>query len=61
MVIQQHYVLLIRHLSDGIYKQDYDELILSPIHIIDRIDQMHELFYRVHNLKKTDLQITELK
>jgi len=52
MVIQRHYVLLIHHLSDGIYKQDYDELIPSPIHIIDQIDPMHELSYTVHNLTK---------
>ncbi len=52
MVIQEHYVLLILHLFDDIYKQDHDELILLPIHIIDQIDQMHELFYMVHNLNK---------
>jgi hypothetical protein len=52
MVIQQHYVLLIHHLFDDIYKQDHDELILLPIHIIDQIDPMHELFDMVHNLNE---------
>jgi hypothetical protein len=52
MVIQVHYVLLIPRLFDDIHKQDHDELILSPIHIIDRNDLMHELLYKVHNLNK---------
>jgi len=52
MVIQVHYVLLIPHLFDDIHKQDHDELILSPIHIIDQNDLMHELLYMAHNLNK---------
>ena len=41
MVIQGYYVLLIHQLFDDIHKQDHDELILLPIHIIDRNDPRH--------------------